>query len=164
MELIGARRAPAGFGGRTSSVQRSCTLPAAGEGLSQATGVVGNLRVLVVEDDYFIGLTIEAALLDAGYEVIGVVASGEEAIEIASDECPQLALLDLRLAGQMNGVEAAKHMSALGITSLFVTANDDPSFRVPNDRLGSRGWLPKPFTTRDLLAAVTTALGGAELP
>jgi two-component system, response regulator PdtaR len=64
-------------------------------------------RILIIEDDLLIASQIEGALTDAGFDVIGVVMTGEEALEAASTEPPDLAVVDIRLAGDRDGVDTA---------------------------------------------------------
>jgi CheY-like chemotaxis protein len=115
-------------------------------------------RILVVEDDYFVGLLIEEALEDAGHEVLAVVTSGEEAVSTAAETRPDLALMDIRLAGNMSGVEAAMELTELGIVSLFATAHSDPATRAAGDLAKPAGWLTKPFLPSEVVWAVERAL------
>src|SRR5262249_42871937 len=55
-------------------------------------------RILVVEDDFLVAMEIEAALVDAGFDIVGVVASAEEAVDLAASERPALVVMDIRLA------------------------------------------------------------------
>src|SRR4051812_3045933 len=63
--------------------------------------------ILVVEDDYLVALQVEAALTEAGFALAGTAASGEAAIAMATSLRPALVLMDIRLAGKMDGVDAA---------------------------------------------------------
>lgn len=121
-------------------------------------GAGGNGRVLVVEDDYFVGLTIENALVDAGHVVVAVAPSGEQAIEAAAAARPELAVMDVRLAGNLDGIEAAMELRGLGIPSLFATAHSDPLTRSRGEEARPAGWLTKPFSNAELVAAVEAAL------
>ena len=116
-------------------------------------------RVLIVEDDYFVSMEIETTLMEMGCEVIGIAATGEEAIELAERERPELALMDIRLAGQLDGVEAASDIyTRLGIRSLFVTAHSDSETRSRGEVANPLGWASKPFTSHQLTAAIQAAL------
>ncbi len=116
-------------------------------------------RVLVVEDDYFVSMEIEAVLLDIGCEVVATSSTAEEALSIAGRERPDLILMDIRLAGRMDGIEAAARIhNELGIRSLFVTANSDPGTFARGEAANPLGWVPKPFAARQLADAVTTIL------
>lgn len=115
-------------------------------------------RVLIVEDDYFVALTIEDTLVGAGYSVIGPVTTAAEAIEVGLRERPHLVLMDITLAGESDGIAAAVALSASGIRSLFVTAHSDPQTRHRGEAAAPAGWLDKPFQPTRLLCAVSAAL------
>lgn len=116
------------------------------------------VRILVVEDEYFVALTIETALTDAGHEVIGVFASGEAAIEAAEDLRPELVMMDIRLAGEMTGIDAALVLRQRGIPCIFASAHSDAATRDAGGRAQPAGWLVKPFLQADLISAVEAAL------
>jgi two-component system, response regulator PdtaR len=67
-------------------------------------------RILIVEDDFVVADEIERALSDAGFDVIGVGASAEEAMEVAESQKPALAVMDVRLAGEGDRIHAALEM------------------------------------------------------
>jgi CheY-like chemotaxis protein len=116
-------------------------------------------RVLVVEDDYFVSMEIEAILEDLGCDVVATSATAEEAISIAERERPDLILMDIRLAGRMDGIEAATRIhEEWGIRSLFVTAHSDPGTFARGEAANPLGWVAKPFTTHQLTAAITASL------
>lgn len=115
--------------------------------------------VLVVEDDWLIATEIEASLQDAGFSVPGVACSADEAVEMAARHRPDLVLMDIRLEGDRDGIEAATDIyGRFGIRSLFISANSDPSTRIRAEATRPVGWLPKPFSEIQLIAAVRKAL------
>ena len=126
-----------------------------GTGVSTSKG-----RVLIVEDEYFVALFVEDALMDAGITVVGVAATADEAIALTTAAKPDLVLMDIRLAGPRDGIEAATEiLQQLGIRSLFATGNSDPTTQARGTRLASPlGWLSKPYTQAELVTAVTAAL------
>jgi len=73
-------------------------------------------RVLITEDNWLVAGEWQAALEDAGYEVVGLASSAQEALEICSRETPDLILMDIRLLGDRDGVEAAKDARLLTIS------------------------------------------------
>ena len=84
---------------------------------------MGNMRILVVEDEALAGMYTKLILEEAGYEVIDIEISGEEAVIKAAQNHPDLALIDISLEGEMSGIGVAKIIRELyGIPSLFVTA------------------------------------------
>jgi len=115
-------------------------------------------KILIAEDDYFVGTTIEQALLDAGHEVIAVVRTGEEAVRESIRLRPDLVLMDIRLAGEMTGIDAALALRAEGITSLFASAHSDAATRSAGDKAKPAGWVTKPFSDFEIVSAVAAAL------
>src|SRR5687767_8215386 len=86
--------------------------------------------ILVVEDDFLVAMQVEAALTEAGFVLSGTAASGEEAISIAAAARPALVLMDIRLAGRMDGVDAALALFRdHGIRCIFATAHHDLEVR-----------------------------------
>jgi DNA-binding NarL/FixJ family response regulator len=119
----------------------------------------GGARILIVEDDYFVGLELEHRLADAGYEVVGVTNTAGDAVAMAAAEKPVLAIVDIRLAAGGDGIDAAVEMfSKLGVRSIFATAHGDAATRARAERAHPAGWLLKPYSAEALLAAVAAAL------
>ena len=117
-------------------------------------------RLLIVEDDHFISLEIESLLKDAGYDVVGIAATASEAEELAQETRPIMAIMDIRLAGRRDGIEAAFEIfTKFGIRSLFVTAHEDAATRERATLANPLGWLAKPFSPASLIQAVRAALG-----
>lgn len=115
--------------------------------------------ILVVEDDFLVGMEVETGLEDAGYEVAGVAATAEEAVELAAARRPALVVMDIRLASERDGVEAALEIfRTLGIRSLFASAHVDSHVRARADPARPLGWVPKPYRVETLLAAIGKAL------
>jgi DNA-binding response OmpR family regulator len=116
-------------------------------------------RILIIEDDALIASQMEAALGDAGFHVIAAVATGEEAIAIARAQPPDLAVVDIRLAGDRNGVDTALELfRSHGIRCIFATASSDREARRRAEPAAPLGWLEKPYTMASLTTAVQAAL------
>ncbi|HEV2473489.1 MAG TPA: response regulator, partial [Chthonomonadales bacterium] len=82
-------------------------------------------RVLVLEDERLVARDIQSTLAAAGYET-SLAASGEEAIEVARRERPDLALVDIRLAGKLDGIETARALrQELELPVVYLTAHSD---------------------------------------
>jgi CheY-like chemotaxis protein len=81
-------------------------------------------RILIVEDEAIVAETVKEFLEDLGYKVIKVVDSGEEAIQIISSREADLILMDVRLVGKMDGIEAALliHQALDPVPVVFLTA------------------------------------------
>lgn len=102
-------------------------------------------RILIVEDEVIAALNTRMSLADLGHEVIDIVVSGEEAIKTARDTRPDLVLMDIVLAGEMDGIEAAKQiMKEVGIPVVFVTAHTDKSTAGRMSEMKPAGILEKP--------------------
>jgi CheY-like chemotaxis protein len=87
-------------------------------------------RVLVVEDEFFLAVQIEEWLREAGFEVVDVVYTAEEAVAVAAAERPGLVIMDIRLAGETDGIAAALDILArTGIRCIFASAHADPRAR-----------------------------------
>ncbi|HET7718063.1 MAG TPA: response regulator [Bauldia sp.] len=120
-------------------------------------------RVLIAEDDHLVSVEIEAALLDAGFEVTGVAISVEEAIEHARRQIPDLVVMDIRLVGDGDGVDAALELfREHGIRCLFATAHIDSAMRRRAEPARPLGWIAKPYDPRLLVKAVERAFHALE--
>jgi DNA-binding NarL/FixJ family response regulator len=120
-------------------------------------------RVLVVEDDFLIAMQTEAALTAAGFEVVGPVTTAEEAVALAHKAQPRLAVMDIRLASERDGIDAARQLyQDLAIRCIFATAHDDAHTRGRARPYDPLGWLPKPYTMASLVTLVAEALAQLE--
>jgi DNA-binding response OmpR family regulator len=116
-------------------------------------------RILVVEDDFLVAMQMESALVEAGFEVAGTAATGEDAIELALTERPRLVVMDIRLAGDRDGIDIALQLFAKqGIRCIFATAHHDEQSRQRAAPAGPLGWLAKPYTMASLVGMVRRAL------
>jgi len=122
-------------------------------------------RVLIVEDDYFVALDLEGGLRDAGMEVLGPVPTAEEAIALARAEHPILAVMDIRLAGAKDGIDAALELyRELGIRCIFASAHVEPPYRQRAAAAAPLGWVQKPYTIGAVVRAVEQALPEVQKP
>lgn len=116
-------------------------------------------QILVVEDDSIARLDIQAALERAGYVVAGMAASGEEAIHQAGVLNPDLVLMDIRLEGPMDGVEAAREISQrYDIPIIFLTVYADDETLHWAKISGPFGYLLKPVDHVELKSAIEVGL------
>lgn len=115
--------------------------------------------ILVVEDEYLVAMQIQETLESAGFDVVGLASTGEEALDIAARERPALAIVDVMLGGPMDGIDTAATMFRRhGIRSLLATAHYDHGTWERAEPDSSIGWLPKPYTTMALVLKVRSAL------
>ena len=123
------------------------------------------VRILVVEDESIIQLDLQHQLRRLGHSVVGSAASGEEAVVKAAELNPDLVLMDISLAGQMNGMEAAAQIrAARQVPILFLSAHHTPARE--QHQSASNPYLAKPFRSGDLQIAIDQVLAnrGADHP
>ena len=109
------------------------------------------LRVLIVEDEFYISLHTRGLLQALGHVVVAVAVSADQAVSIAERERPDLVLMDIRLMGSRDGIDAADEISdRFGIASIFVTANTDRETRRRAEAVQPLGFLEKPLTEQRL--------------
>lgn len=129
------------------------------KGEEQCQSIAGG-RILVVEDELLVGLDIACMLEERGYEVVDVVDDGNRAISTATRERPDLILMDITIRGAMDGIEAAKAISAqAGIPVVFVTSYTEGPLRERAEATRPAGYVSKPFSPPELAKAVQVALG-----
>ena len=117
-------------------------------------------RVLIVEDEKVIALDIQTLLEKLGYEVISIVDNGEDAIEKAGEEKPDLIIMDIILKDYMDGIEAAHIIyEKFKIPILYLTALTDDETFLSSRELYPFNFLVKPFEEKDLKAAIISTLG-----
>lgn len=115
-----------------------------------------SLRVLIVEDEFFISLHTKQLLQLLGHVVVGIAVSADQAVNIAEEKRPDVVLMDIRLNGSRDGIEAADQIrKRLGIGSIFVTANTDPQTRQRALAIRPLGFLEKPLTEQRLKLGLT---------
>src|SRR5688500_4149148 len=117
-------------------------------------------RVLIAEDELLVAWHLEALVRDQQLEVCGLVPDGEGAIEQAGDLDADLVLMDIRLAGRMDGIEAARRIHEnRGTPIIFITAHGDPTTRAHIERvLPGAPVLAKPVTGERLREAIAEVL------
>jgi len=116
-------------------------------------------RVLLVEDDFLVGMELEEGLREAGCRVTGIASSAEQAVAMAEADRPALVVMDIRLASERDGIDAALEIfRTLGIRSLFASAHGDSQVRARAEPARPLGWVAKPYRVETLLAAVGEAL------
>ena len=116
-------------------------------------------RILIVEDQRLIAADIENTLRKIGYAIAGSFASGEEAVAMAFDLHPDLILMDIRLRGEMDGIQAAEAIHARAdVPIVYLTAYADEETIVRAKATTPFGYVVKPFNERELRAAIEVAI------
>jgi two-component system sensor histidine kinase/response regulator len=126
---------------------------------SDGAGSPQGARVLVVEDDGVLALDLAETLDDLGYTVAGTATRGEEAIDLARQLHPQLILMDVGLAGDIDGIAAAEAIrDEHDVPVVFLTAHADDNTLHRATRSDASAFLVKPFKPPDLRCVIEIAL------
>ncbi len=116
-------------------------------------------RIVVVEDEAIVASNLGRRLTSSGHVVVGTFGSAEEMLERLGDLHPDLVLMDIKLAGRTDGVDAARQVADRGDTPVvFVTGYGDPETIRRVSSTHPYGCLIKPLSKGELETAVSTAL------
>jgi PAS domain S-box-containing protein len=116
-------------------------------------------RILIVEDELIVASDLEDSLQLLGFEVVGTAGDVEQATAMASQERPDLILMDIQLHGRPSGFQLAEDIRrSLNIPVVFLTAYAKEDFMQQARAAAAYGFLSKPFRTEDLKAAILIAL------
>jgi two-component system, OmpR family, response regulator VicR len=152
-------RGSAGAQSRPSRTMRD--RPRAANRDERHTGVQSRLMsatILIVEDEFAVARGIQYALQQEGYQV-AVARSGEEGLDFATNQAPDLVVLDVRLPG-IDGFEVLRRLRAAGskMPVLVLTARDDEVDKVIGLELGADDYLTKPYGLRELMSRIKALL------
>ena len=115
--------------------------------------------ILIVEDESIIALNLKYDLEDLGYNVIGIVDTGDDAIDNAVEHRPDLTIMDINLKGEINGIQAAKKILALDLAVIYLTANsDDITFNETLSTSPASAFIPKPYNIDALSKTIALAI------
>ena len=121
-------------------------------------------RILVVEDEILVREDIEDCLASLGHEVVSVASTGAEALRMIPTARPDLVLMDIRLKGDMDGVEAARQIRTnFRLPVIFLTAHADDSTLQRAKAAEPLGYIVKPFAETTVNAVIQTAMHKHEL-
>lgn len=124
-----------------------------------------SISVMVVEDEVLIGLMLIRKLSSLGFAVGDLVTTGEEAVLRAGRERPAVILMDVTLAGELDGLEAARLIKREhGIPSIIFTGYDDQELDRQAREVGPVGLVAKMGPITDIVNAIMLAAGGSPLP
>ncbi|HOX33343.1 MAG TPA: response regulator, partial [Spirochaetales bacterium] len=112
---------------------------------------MNNERILIVEDEKIIALDLQRRLERFGYSVVGMASDGMEAVALAKERAPDIILMDIMLAGGMDGIEAAGQIrDRYGVPVIFLTAYTDEKTLERAKEVEPFGYILKPFKEREL--------------
>ena len=113
--------------------------------------------VMIVEDDQPVAFALNESLAAAGYRIVGTAPDSVGAIRLAQQRHPDVALVDITLAGPIDGITTARYLAeTMGIPIVFLTGHVEEAIREGFDV--SRFVVGKPCSEDDLLGAVKDAL------
>jgi PAS domain S-box-containing protein len=122
------------------------------------------IRILIVEDEVLIAEDLQEMVQGLGYEVPGITKTGEKAIALAEEYQPDLVLMDINLAGEMDGITAGGEIrSRWGIPIIYVTAFATQAIIDRAKKTTPSGYILKPFNERQIQTAIEIAIYNHEL-
>lgn len=116
-------------------------------------------KILLVEDEGVVALDIEQRLTQLGYVVVGIADTGAAALALARTEQPDLVLMDIRIRGDLDGIDLARELASRHeLPVVFLTGNADEATLKRAIEAEPYGYVLKPFELRTLEAVIATAL------
>jgi CheY-like chemotaxis protein len=118
-----------------------------------------DVKILVVEDEAIIAMDIQLILRKLGFWDSEVVYSGEESIQRVAERKPHLVLMDIKLKGKLDGIEAATHIFYdYKVPVIYITAFGDEDTLKRANGCARYGFITKPFEEADLQSTIQNAL------
>ncbi|MBN1523940.1 MAG: response regulator [Spirochaetales bacterium] len=122
-------------------------------------GMITPARIFIVEDENIVALDMQKRLEKLGYTVPGIASTGRDAVRRVLELCPDLVLMDIRLAGDMDGIEAAeKILEKLFVPIVYITAYTEEATLRRAKITEPFGYILKPFEERELHINIEIAL------
>ena len=124
-----------------------------------ADSIAPERRALIIEDETLIAEELRERLSRLGFSVIAAVGSGEEGVAIATRERPDLVLMDIRLKGEKDGVQAARDIrEQVDVPIVYLTAHSDRPTVDRANETDHDGFILKPFLRRELQSTIEVAM------
>jgi DNA-binding NarL/FixJ family response regulator len=134
---------------------------ASDESVAASRRALGQFRILIAEDDFLIAFDLETALTNAGFNVVGVAVTADEAIALAASHAPSIVIMDIRLAGKRDGIDAALELfREHGIRCVFASAHSDEDARRRAAPAKPLGWIEKPYSVAAVVGFITRVVSG----
>ena len=110
-------------------------VPGAGDSSHSGAESAPPARILIVEDDFILQSELRRSLIEEGFKVVGAAATADDAVRLAREKRPDIVIMDIRLRGKRDGVDAAIELfQQHGIRTIFATAHADPETRKRAER------------------------------
>lgn len=119
-------------------------------------------RILIVDDHQLAREGLSAVLSQGGYDIVGLAASGEEAVELAARLAPDIVLMDVRLGDGIDGLEATRRVVAQGLPSrvIMLTLHETPAYVREALSAGAAGYVLKEAAIEELRGAIDQVMAG----
>jgi two-component system, response regulator PdtaR len=115
---------------------------------------------MLVEDEYIIAMSYEASLKKAGFDVSRTIDTGEEAIDTVLSLNPDLILMDIKLKGSLDGIEAARQILKIRkLPIIFMTGNSDIETKNRALALNPVDYMNKPIVLKNMVEKIRQVLG-----
>ncbi|HCN07567.1 MAG TPA: hypothetical protein DIT01_06505 [Lentisphaeria bacterium] len=116
-------------------------------------------NIVIVEDEPIVAMDIKRCLKQLGYQVAGVAANSEDAVQQIVDNRPDLVLMDIRLKGDIDGIETAWRIrQRVNVPIVYLTAHSDPETLERAKFTEPYGYILKPYEDRDLHTTIEMAI------
>lgn len=115
----------------------------------------GDCKILIIEDEFLIALNLKEILLKEQFSVIGTASSYAESIQLCKNSKPDIALVDINIEGDKNGIETAAFLrEAFGVSIIFLTAYHSEEVFEQAKKVHPAAFLTKPFETDTVIRAI----------
>lgn len=119
------------------------------------------IKVLIVDDEYLIAKETGALFQMMGLDVCKLAGSGKDAIEIAKRDKPDIVVMDIRLGGPIDGIQAAREIKAFaGIPIIFISGNLSDEIKKKYEDIHPAGHFEKPISARKIARKIREVVGG----
>lgn len=121
--------------------------------------IARKVKILIVEDERIVARDLQVRLTNLGYQLSGMAASKQEALLSAAQSRPDIVLMDIRLNGVPDGIDAARELrNEFNLPIIYLTGHSDTATLSRARTTEPFGYILKPFETRELVAAIETAI------
>jgi len=116
-------------------------------------------KVLIVEDEGVVALSLQSILTKMGYTIIGTAITGDEAVKLAQERSPDVILMDIHIKGSMDGIQTTEKINEFSdVPVIFLTAYADDETVARALKTRSHSYLVKPVNQRELYSNIEFAI------
>lgn len=116
-------------------------------------------RVLIVEDEGVVALSLQSVLTKMGYTIVGIAITGDEAIKLTRDMHPDVILMDIRIKGDKDGIQTTEKINEFSdVPVIYLTAYADDETVKRAIKTRSQSYLVKPYNPRELYSNIEFAI------